>query len=452
MKNKIAPKIMPGFMELLPADQMAFERLKKTVQETYESFGFNPLDTPALELSEVLFAKESGETSKQVYRFIKGDTDISLRFDLTVPLSRYVAAHQNDLSFPFRRYQIAKVYRGERPQKGRFREFYQADIDIIGSEKLSVLYDAEIPSIMYQVFTKLGLKRFHIRMNNRKLLRGFYEHLGLEAQSVDILRLVDKLDKIGSDNVREGLTELGLTNEQAGHILSFVDITGNTAEILAQLTALSITNDSFLAGLDELKIVTNALYALGVPETHYNIDLKITRGLDYYTGTVYETTADDYPTWGTICAGGRYDNLAENYTDKKLPGMGMSIGITRLFDLLDGEGLIRKGGSSMDEVLVIPMGSETTTYALKVAGLLRAASIKTEVYFADVKFKNKMNYANKIGVPYVVILGEDEEKNSVVSLKNMTTGEQESVAFDVLGEIVTAKLRQHPELPLIMQE
>lgn len=451
MQKKITPKIMPGFMELLPTEQIAFERLKKTVQDTYESFGFIPLDTPVLELSAVLLAKESGETSKQVYRFTKGDTDISMRFDLTVPLSRYVAQHQNELSFPFRRYQIAKVYRGERPQKGRFREFYQADIDIIGSEKLSVLYDAEIPSIMYQVFTKLGLKRFHIRMNNRKLLRGFYDYLGLESQSTDILRLVDKLDKIGAENVQQGLLDLGVSADQARRILDFVDIDGTNTEVLEKLSALKIDNDSFAVGMDELRIVSEALAVLGVPETHTKIDLKITRGLDYYTGTVYETTVDDYPNWGTVCAGGRYDNLAENYTDKKLPGIGMSIGLTRLFDLLEDADLIAKGAATPVDVLVIPMGTETS-YALKVAGSLRAAGVKTEVYFADVKFKNKMVYANKIGVPYVIILGEDEEKNQIVSIKNMTTGEQESVGLDVLGAVMSDKIQKCPAQTLIMQE
>lgn len=428
MKQKVTPKIMSGFMELLPREQMVFEQLKNTVQEIYESYGFTPLDTPVLELSEVLLAKESGETSKQVYRFMKGDTDISMRFDLTVPLSRYVAKNQNSLTFPFRRYQIAKVYRGERPQKGRFREFYQADIDIIGSEKLSILYDAEIPSIMYKVFTKLGLKRFHIRMNNRKLLRGFYEYLGLEAQSTDILRLVDKLDKIGADNVREGLIELGVSEKQAQEILSFVHIDGTSDDILSALAGLGIQNDAFNQGMSELRIVTDALKALGVPETHTKIDLKITRGLDYYTGTVYETTVDDYPNWGTVCAGGRYDNLAENYTDKKLPGIGMSIGLSRLFDLLDGAGLLTKGPQTPAQVLVLPMGQETS-YALKVASALRHIGIRTEVYFSDTKFKNKMAYADKIGVAYVAILGEDEEKNETITLKNMVSGDQETLPF-----------------------
>ena len=451
MKKKVTPKIMSGFMELLPAQQLAFERMKKIVQDTYESYGFVPLDTPVLELSEVLLAKAGGETEKQIYRFTKGDTDMCMRFDLTVPFSRFVAKNQNDLAFPFRRYCIGKVYRGERPQKGRFREFYQADIDIIGNEKLSTVYDAEIPSIMYGVLTKLGLKRFHIRMNNRKLLHGFYQSLGLEEQSADILRLVDKIDKIGPENVRLGLLDLGVSQQNANHILSFVQIGGNTETVMTQLSELGIDNEAFNTGQEELKTVSDALTVLGVPQTHYQIDLKITRGLDYYTGTVYETTVDDYPTWGTICAGGRYDNLAENYTDKKLPGIGMSIGLTRLFDLLNSAGLIHCEGQSPTEVLVLPMG-EGVAYPLTVAKKLRDAGIKTEVYFADVKFKNKMTYANKIGVPYVVILGEDEQANQTVSFKNMTTGEQENVSLDDVANRLKTLLVDCPEISVITQE
>lgn len=451
MKKKITPKIMPGFMELLPAKQLAFERMKQIVQEAYESYGFVPLDTPILELSEVLLAKAGGETEKQIYRFMKGDTDISMRFDLTVPFSRFVAKNQNDLAFPFRRYCIGKVYRGERPQKGRFREFYQADIDIIGSEKLSVVYDAEIPSIMYQVLTKLGLKRFHIRMNNRKVLCGFYQFLGLEEQSADILRLVDKIDKIGAENVRLGLLDLNVPETACQQILSFVEIGGTVDEVLSQLADLGIENDSFKTGCDELKTVSEALTALGVPQTHYKIDLKITRGLDYYTGTVYETTVDDYPTWGAICSGGRYDNLAENYTDRKLPGIGMSIGLTRLFDLLDGAGLIYTNGQTPTEVLVLPMDS-SVSYPLTVARTLREAGIKTEVYFGDVKFKNKMVYANKTGVPYVAILGEDEEKTQVVTFKNMTTGEQETLALTAVAGRLTKLLSASQTPPVIMQK
>ena len=451
MKTKVSPKIMSGFMELLPADQLAFEKMKSIVEQIYRNYGFVPLDTPILELSEVLLAKAGGETEKQIYRFTKGDTDMCMRFDLTVPFSRFVAKNQNDLAFPFRRYCIGKVYRGERPQKGRFREFYQADIDIIGNEKLSVVYDAEIPSIMYRVLTKLGLKRFHIRMNNRKLLQGFYQSLGLENQSSDILRLVDKLDKIGTENVRLGLLDLGISEDNASRILSFVDIGGNSNEVMARLQALHIENDSFKMGLEELKTVSDALTAMGVPQTHYKIDLKITRGLDYYTGTVYETTVDDYPTWGAICSGGRYDNLTENYTDKKLPGIGMSIGLTRLFDLLKDAGLIRTLEQTPTQVLILPMGTGVR-YPLVVAEALRSAGINTEVYFADVKFKNKMTYANKISVPYVIILGEDEEANQTCSLKNMQTGEQTNISFDDVAKTVKLLLEQGEDLPVIMQE
>ncbi len=451
MKTKVTPKIMPGFMELLPAEQIAFNKMKQIIQDTYESFGFTPLDTPVLELSEVLLAKAGGETEKQIYRFSKGDTDICMRFDLTVPFSRFAAKNQNNLAFPFRRYHIGKVYRGERPQKGRFREFYQADIDIIGNEKLAVVYDAEIPSIMYQALTKLGLKRFHIRMNNRKLLKGFYQELGLDDQSADILRVVDKLDKIGVDNVRACLNDLNIDNTLIDRILSFVEIDGDVDTVMNKLSDLNIQNDLFKTGCMELKTVSTALQAMGVPQTHYKIDLKITRGLDYYTGTVYETTIDDYPTWGAICSGGRYDNLAENYTDKKLPGIGMSIGLTRLYDLLNDVNLIRTSGQTPTEVLVLPMG-DGMVYPLTVSKILREAGIKTEVYFADVKFKNKMAYANKTGVPFVAILGEDEEKNQVVALKNMTTGEQQTVSLNELAEILRQHLNQRPVESVVCQE
>ena len=340
MAQKVTPRILSGFMELLPEEQLVFDRMKQIIANTYESFGFVALDTPVLELSEILLAKAGGETEKQIYRFTKGDTDMCMRFDLTVPLSRYVAQHQNELAFPFRRYQISKSYRGERPQRGRFREFYQADIDIVGSEKLSILYDAEIPSIIYRVLTKLGLKRFHIRMNNRKLLQGFYEHIGLSEQSAEILRIIDKTDKIGEDNVRLCLSDLGINADLITRVLSFAQIKGSVAEVLSQLGALDIDNATYQLGLSELRMVTNALNSMGVPETNFLIDLRITRGLDYYTGTVYETFADDFPSWGSICSGGRYDNLAGFYTDRKLPGVGMSIGLTRFFDVLKAQGLL----------------------------------------------------------------------------------------------------------------
>ncbi len=449
MKQKVTPRILSGFMELLPEQQLIFNRMVQIIANTYESFGFISLDTPVLELSEILLAKAGGDTEKQIYRFSKGDTDLCMRFDLTVPLSRYVAQHQNDLTFPFRRYQIGKSYRGERPQKGRFREFYQADIDIVGSENLSVIYDAEIPAIMFRVLTRLGLKRFHIRMNNRKLLRGFYDEIGLTEQSADILRMIDKMDKIGEENVRLGLTDLGMTAENIDKVLGFANITGSVAFVLEQLGALGIDNDLFQTGLSELKTVTEALNNLGVPESHFMIDLRITRGLDYYTGTVYETFVDDYPQWGSICSGGRYDNLCGYYTDRKLPGVGMSIGLTRLFDVLQDEGLLNGGAKTTASVLVIPMSAAESSLALRVGNMLRKEGIKTEVHNVDTKFKNKMTYANKIGVPYVVILGETEAANNTAVLKDMAKGTQQTIALDKLAAAIWLLQKTTPVLPVI---
>lgn len=453
MTQKVTPKILSGFMELLPAEQLVFNQMKNLIADTYDSFGFIPLDTPVLELSEVLLAKAGGETEKQIYRFNKGDNDLCMRFDLTVPLARYVAQHQNELNFPFRRYQIAKVYRGERPQRGRFREFYQADIDIVGSEKLSVLYDAEVPAIMYRVLTKLGLKRFHIRMNNRKLLRGFYAFLELSEQSAEILRIIDKMDKIGLENVQSCLFDLNIGAQKVESILSFTQIDGSVVDVLQQLEDLAIQNEDYQLGLSELKTVSTALDNLGVPQTHYKIDLKITRGLDYYTGTVYETFADDFPTWGSICSGGRYDNLAGYYTDRKLPGIGMSIGLTRFFDLLRAGNLIAPTVQTPADVLVIPMDETTVGYGLKICQLLRDGGLKVETYMAETKFKNKMVYANKTGVPFVVVLGEDEQKTKTVTLKNMKTGTQENVSVDkVTATVLLVKEKQQGDLRPIICE
>lgn len=449
MAQKVTPRILSGFMELLPEEQLVFDRMKQIIANTYESFGFVALDTPVLELSEILLAKAGGETEKQIYRFTKGDTDMCMRFDLTVPLSRYVAQHQNELAFPFRRYQISKSYRGERPQRGRFREFYQADIDIIGSEKLSILYDAEIPSIIYRVLTKLGLKRFHIRMNNRKLLQGFYEHIGLSEQSAEILRIIDKTDKIGEDNVRLCLSDLGINADLITRVLSFAQIKGSVAEVLSQLGALDIDNATYQLGLSELRMVTNALNSMGVPETNFLIDLRITRGLDYYTGTVYETFADDFPSWGSICSGGRYDNLAGFYTDRKLPGVGMSIGLTRFFDVLKAQGLLNMGPKTPASVLVIPMSEKESSLALQIGQILRQDGIKTDVLGSDTKFKNKMVYANKLGVPYVVILGESEMQNQTAVLKDMARGEQQTVALDKLAPAIRLLQNLEPLLPVI---
>ena len=428
---KMTPRTLSGFMELLPAPQQQMEKIMEILRTTYARYGFTPLDTPVIESSEVLLAKGGGETEKQIYRFSKGDADLSLRFDLTVPLAKYVALHYNDLSFPFRRYQIGKVYRGERAQRGRFREFYQADIDIIGDGKLDIVNEAEIPSIICQTFTALGLKRFQIRVNNRKILNGFYAMQELSAKSGDIMRTVDKLDKIGADKVRTLLIdEITLTEAQADEILKFIAITGTNAEVLAALQGYAGRNEIFDEGLSELNTVVKYLSAFGVPEANFAVDLTIARGLDYYTGTVYETTLLDYPEIGSVCSGGRYDNLAEYYTDRQLPGVGISIGLTRLFYVLGEQGLLNPSlPTAPADVLILPM-TEDLAPAISLATDLRNAGIRTQLYTEQKKFKAKMNYANNLGIPYVVFLGEDEIAQGVVACKDMVTGEQTKLGFD----------------------
>ena len=428
---KMTPRTLSGFMELLPQPQQQMERMMQILRETYALYGFTPLDTPVIEASEVLLAKGGGETEKQIYRFQKGDADLALRFDLTVPLAKYVALHGGELSFPFRRYQIGKVYRGERAQRGRFREFYQADIDVIGDGKLDITNEAEIPSIIYQTFTRLGLKRFQIRVNNRKILNGFYAMLGLTEQSGAIMRTVDKLDKIGPEKVRSLLLEeCGLTEEHAAEILKFIAITGSNAEVLAALEGYAGRHELFDQGLSELKTVTAYLADFGVPEENFAVDLTIARGLDYYTGTVYETTLLDHPEIGSVCSGGRYDNLAEYYTDKQLPGVGISIGLTRLFYVLGEQKMLNDHlPTAPCDVLVLPMTEELSP-AIDAATALRRSGIRTQLYTEPKKFKARMNYADKLGIPYVLFLGEDEIAAGMVSCKNMTTGAQVKLPVD----------------------
>ena len=421
----IKPRTLSGFMELLPGKQIQFERMTEILRRTYASYGFAPLDTPVIEDAQILLAKGGGETEKQIYRFQKGDSDLALRFDLTVPLAKYVALHYNDLAFPFRRFQISKVYRGERAQRGRFREFYQADIDIIGDGKLDILNEAEIPSIIYKVFRGFGLTRFQIRVNNRKVLNGFYAMLGLTEKSGDIMRTVDKLDKIGADKVRLILIEdCGLTEAEAGEILKFIAISGTNGEVLAALEGYLGKNEMFDQGVSELRAVTANLSAFGVPEANFAVDLTIARGLDYYTGTVYETVLLDHPEIGSVCSGGRYDNLAGYYIDKALPGVGISIGLTRLFYVLDEQGLLNPAlPTAPADALVLPMTAEPSA-AIALAETLRAGGIRVQLYGEQKKFKQKMSYADKLGVPYAILLGEDELAQGKCSVKNMKTGEQ----------------------------
>ena len=418
-------------MELLPAAQEQMERIMQTLRETYALYGFYPLDTPVLEASEVLLAKGGGETEKQIYRFQKGDTDLSMRFDLTVPLAKYVALNYGQLTFPFRRYQIGKVYRGERAQRGRFREFYQADIDIIGDGQLDIINEAEIPSIIYKTFSRLGLKRFKIRINNRKVLNGFFAMLCLSDKASDVMRTIDKLEKIGPDKVREILTEdCGATSEQADEILKFITIEGGTQGILEALKGYEGKNETLDQGISELTTVATYMEGFGVPADHFEIDLTIARGLDYYTGTVYETTMLDHPEIGSICSGGRYDNLAEYYTDKKLPGVGISIGLTRLFFVLqDKDYLNQNPPASPADVMILPMTDEVGP-AIEMATRLRDNGIRVQLHCEKKKFKAKITYADKLAIPYVIFMGEDEIKNNVVALKELATGEQTNTGFD----------------------
>jgi histidyl-tRNA synthetase len=437
-KEIVKPSILSGFMELLPGDQIQFNKLADTIRKTYESFGFLPIDTPVIEKSEILLAKGGGETEKQIYRFTKGSTDLSLRFDLTVPLARYVAQNYSSLTFPFKRYQIGKVYRGERNQKGRFREFYQCDIDIVGNNNLNILNDAEIPSIIYSVFNNLGFQDFIIKINNRKLLNGFFEALEIQDSS-NVLRIIDKLDKIGSSNVTQELLSCGLNNEIVEKILEFVNISGSNQDILLSLKNVDISNDSFKDGLEELSLVTSYVKLFGVPDNNLKIDLKITRGLDYYTGTVYETFLNEYPSIGSVCSGGRYDNLAEYYTKQKLPGVGISIGLTRLFYQLNEAGFFKKDTStSITKVLVIPLDNNID-YGISLAKSLRDKGLITEIYLEDTKLVKKLGYANKLGIPFVILTGEKEVENSTATIKNMFTGDQVTVDFDEVYDIVNAR-------------
>ena len=415
-------------MELMPQDQILFEKMKKTIEEVYASYGFYPLDTPIIELSSVLLAKAGGETEKQIYRFNKGDNDLSLRFDLTVPLAKYVASRSNELIFPFKRYQIGKVYRGERPQKGRFREFYQCDIDVIGNETLSILYDAEIPSIIYDLFKKLNIGDFTIRINNRKVLTGFFNSLELSNIVTDILRIIDKIEKIGEDATRSELSYLGIDDEKVSKIMNFIRISGNPFEKINKLKELSITDPVFNEGVSELETVITNIKDREIEESYYDVDLTIARGLDYYTGTVYETILKDYPSIGSVCSGGRYDNLATYYTDKKLPGVGISIGLTRLFYQLKEANVIKTEESSVADITVLPM---TTNYAYiyKYVNTLKKNNITVDMAFLD-KFKQLIRYADRQKSPFALIIGDDEVEKGIALLKNMVTGEQKEVTLD----------------------
>ena len=433
--KKTEPRTLAGFMELMPNEQILFEQIKEKIEKTYQKFGFLPLDTPILELSEVLLAKAGGETEKQIYRFDRGDTDISMRFDLTVPLAKYVAKNYGNLSFPFRRYQIGKVYRGEKMQKGRYREFYQCDIDIIGDGELSVRNDAELPSVIYNIFKELGFDDFTIKINNRKLFNGLFESLNQKENAVEILRIIDKIEKIGKEAVIEELEKIEVPTDSINKILDFIEIEGTTDEKLLKLADLNIENEAFKTGLEELTEVVKYVRLFGIPDSNFKVDLTIARGLDYYTGTVYETFLNEYREIGSVCSGGRYENLAENYTDKKLPGVGISIGLTRLFYKLNELNLINANKKSVSEILIVPM-LEDLNVPIKIANDLRKNGINTEIFLNDKKLKAKMKYADKLEIPYVIVVGEDEVKSNVIKIKNMKTGDETESYIDNIVESI----------------
>ena len=434
MSEQIKPKTLPGFMELLPNEQILFNKMKNTIQKTYESFGFLPLDTPIIEDANILLAKAGGETEKQIYRFMKGENDLALRFDLTVPLAKYVTEYYDKLSFPFKRYQIGKVYRGEKPQRGRYREFYQCDIDIIGDGELSVVNDAELASVIYKTFLNLGFDDFTICINNRKILNGLFEGLDVKENSVEILRTIDKLDKIGPEKVRKELCE-EISEDKVDTIMNFISISGNNDEKIKALEKITISNNTWNEGLNDLKEVVKFIRIFMVPEENFKIDLTIARGLDYYTGTVYETFLNKYRNLGSVCSGGRYDNLTEFYSTRKMPGVGISIGLSRLFFQLTDSNIISVDKQSIADVLVISMDNNYEKCA-QIASTLRQNGLKVQVDFEDKKIAKKFKYADKLNINYVIVIGEDEIKNNVVTLKNMITGEQNTVTLEESIKII----------------
>ena len=429
--KRVEPRTLSGFMELLPQDQIKFNEMLDKIKKTYELYGFLPQETPIVESSEVLLAKAGGETEKQIYSFKKGDKDLSLRFDLTVPLAKYVAQYYNELTFPYRRYQIGKVYRGERAQKGRYREFYQCDIDIIGDGKLSVINDAEIPSIISTTFKNLGFSNFVIKINNRKILNGLFEELDISDKMTDILIVIDKLEKIGMEAVKKELSSLNVSAENIKKIEDFLNISGTTDEKINKLKALGFESERFKEGVQELEEVVKYVRLFKVEEDNFMIDLTIARGLDYYTGTVYETNLKGYESIGSICSGGRYENLAGYYTKKNLPGVGISIGFTRLFYNLKELGLLNTDKKSISKVSIVTMGVGLEN-AVEISNILRDNNIPNEIYKEDAKVKAKLNYANNLEIPYVIIIGEEEVEKGLYTLKDMSTGSQELLSVDEL--------------------
>ena len=429
--NIVKPQTIAGVMELLPDDQLVFDHIKQIIEETFLSYQFLPIDTPAIEKNDILFAKGGGETEKQIFGIDSSKKDMSLRFDLTVPLARYVSEHFSDLNFPFKRYQIGKVYRGERNQKGRYKEFYQCDIDIIGNDSLSIHNDALLPKVIYDIFQKLDFKGIKFHINNRKLLNGFFESIEISDKE-EVLRTIDKKAKIGDEKTKELLTEL-CGEDKAFKLMELINNKRDNKELLKYLESLDL-NDNYKLGLRELKEVYDYMIKFGIDDESIMIDLSITRGLDYYTSTVYETFLDGYESIGSVCSGGRYENLAGNFSKQNLPGVGLSIGLTRLFYQLQELGLLEKYREDFTDCLIIPMDEKLNFYAIDIGNDLKNKGYKVDIYLEDGKFKKKINYADKIGVKKVIIIGQEEYENKMVSVKNMEDGNQVSAKIEDIGD------------------
>ena len=429
--NIVKPQTIAGVMELLPQEQLVFDHIKNIIEETFLSYQFLPIDTPAIEKNDILLAKGGGETEKQIFGIDSSKKDMSLRFDLTVPLARYVSEHFSNLNFPFKRYQIAKVYRGERNQKGRYKEFYQCDIDIIGNNSLSIHNDALLPKVIYDIFQKLNFNRIKFHTNNRKLLNGFFESLEISNKE-EVLRTIDKKAKIGDEKTKELLKDL-CGEEKATKLMELINNKGDNKELLEYLEDLNL-NDNYKLGLKELKEVYDYMIKFGIDDKSIMIDLSITRGLDYYTSTVYETFLEGYESIGSVCSGGRYENLAGNFSKQNLPGVGLSIGLTRLFYQLQELGLLENYKKDFTDCLIIPMDEKLNFYAIDIGNNLKDKGYKVDIYLEDGKFKKKINYADKIGVKKVIIIGQEEYDNKMVSLKNMEDGNQISVEIENISD------------------
>ena len=422
---KINTKPLPGMMELLPEEQLEFDRIYEVIRKNYEKFGFSPIDTPIIERTETLLAKAGGETEKQIYRFSKGDNDLSLRFDLTVPTARFVAENFGQLQFPFKRSQIGKVYRGERAQRGRFREFYQCDIDVIGRDNLNIKYDSEVIAVIYSIFRELNFGDFTLRINNRNITSGLIDGLNLSEKQAEIMALIDRAEKITPGEFYQQLKDLDL-GESAQFIKDFVEISGSCEEVLNKLRKIdqNIKNDQFEKGIDELSKVAEILKKMGVEEKYFKLDMLIVRGLDYYTGTVFETNLNDFKEIGSVSSGGRYENLSEYYSKEKLPGVGASIGLTRLFWSLRDLGLLSFSKRSNAEFLIIPFSENELEKSFKIANDLRESGKNVEVLLEEFNMKKAFKFANKRGVKYVLVIGEQEISKNVFEFKNMETGEK----------------------------